>query len=256
MPRLTKVVAGALLASVLLCGEGVADEAGARNALSAALNRADREAREAPRLAFTETVAEKGVVVAVRFNPGRPRDEQWMPVGVVTASNQQRESYRGIVADTPDERDLFLNRVRASLGDAGRLVSEGDGLAVFDFAMSPAAHPTNSPLDGALDLAANIRVELLVDERAQRLASMRFYAPRVFSATPLARVDHVDLRFTFGESYSGGPTVVRQIDTDAAYHLAGIARGMRDTVWFSAVAPVTQQGSSGIVPISDPPSRN
>lgn len=251
MPKLTKVVAGAILASVLACGAGAAhaDEPGARAALTAAFDRAEREAREAPRLAFTETVAEKGVVVAGRFDPSRPPGGQWTPVGVVTASAQQRDSYRGIVADTPNERDLFLDRIRASLGDGGRLVSESDGLAAFDFAMSPTARPTNSPLDGALNLAAHIRVELVVNESTQRLASMRFYAPQAFSATPLARVDRIDLRFTFGESYSGGPTVVRRIDTDAAYRVAGIAAGMRDTVWFGDVAPAAR--ASGVVLASD-----
>ena len=230
----TAIVIGALGISAR---PALADEVSARAALNAALDRADKDARTAPRLSFTETVAEKGVVVTGRFTPGAPSGGQWTPVGAVAASGQERDSYRGIVRDTPNERDLFLNRIRPSLGNSGRLVSEAGGEATFDFAMSPQAHPTHSPLDGALNLAAHVRVELTVNEATQLLTRMRFYAPAPFSATPLARVDHVNLGFSFGDSYFGGPLVVRRIDTDAGYHVAGFPALMRDTVWFNNVQP-------------------
>lgn len=216
-----------------------AEEPCARAALAAALSRADAEARAAPRMAFTETVAEKGVVVSGRFNPAEPAGARWTPVGLVAASGQQQESYRGIVNDTPDERDLLLTRVRSTVAGPGDLVSEENGVAMFDFPMSPSAHPTNSPLDGALNLSSHIRVQLSVNEATQTLTGMRFYAPAAFAATPLARVDRIDLRFEFGDSFPGGPTIVRRVDTDAAYQIAGFSNTMRDTVWFGDVAPMS-----------------
>jgi len=214
------------------------DEAAARAALARALDAADRDARGPGRLAFTETVAEKGVRVSARFEPHGQREGKWRPLTPLT-KGQERETYRSIVRDTPNESDLFLNRIRASLGDSGRLVSEQNGHATFDFAMDRRARPTHSPLDGALNLAEHIRIELKIDAHAGRLDAMRFYAPAPFSATPLARVERIDMKFTFGPSFPGGPVVVRQIDTDAAYRLAGLANIVRDTVWFSDIEPAT-----------------
>ncbi|HWA23939.1 MAG TPA: hypothetical protein VG735_16210 [Caulobacterales bacterium] len=225
-------------ALIFLIAPAQAEETTARAALAAALTSAAREADTAPRMAFTETVSEKGVIVAGRFDPRLAPGHLWTPVGVVAKSGQEQESYRSIVHDTPDERDLLLGKIPATITGQGRLMSEANGVALFDFAMSPAAHPTNSPLDSALQLSNHIRVQLSVDEASQRLTGMRFYAPAPFSATPLARVDRVDLRFSFGASFPGGPTVVRQVDTDAHYRIVGVGNVMRDTVWFSDVVPI------------------
>jgi hypothetical protein len=236
----TRITAAAIFAGLIGFSPAAhADEALARTALAAALASATQEADAAPRMAFTETVSEKGVVVAGRFDPRRAPGHLWSPIGAVAKTGQEQESYRAIVHDTPDERDLLLGRIPATIAGQGRLLSETNGVALFDFAMSPAARPTNSPLDSALRVSAHIRVQLSVDEASQRFTAMRFYAPSAFSATPLARVDRVDLRFSFSASFPGGPTIVRQVDTDAAYHIVGVASVMRDTVWFGDVAPVS-----------------
>src|SRR5262249_55985344 len=133
-----------------------ADEAGARTALGKALTRAIAENRSAPRLSFTETVSEKGVIVSARFNPALLKNKAWSPLTALT-SNQETATYRGIVHDTPDERDLLLGRIPKTIAGAGRLISESAGEAVFDFALSPQAKPTNSVLDGALSLSQHIR---------------------------------------------------------------------------------------------------
>jgi hypothetical protein len=213
-----------------------ADEAGARQALDRALQRATMEAQTSPRLSFTETVAEKGVTVSARFDPCRSPAQAWTPLQPALSA-QEKATYRGIVHDTPDERDLLLARIPDTIAKPGTLVRESNGVATFDFALSPSARPTNSPLDAALSLAKHIRFELSVDESSQTLTGFRFYAPSVFAATPLAHVDHVDMRFDLGLSYADGPTIVRRIDTDAAYNVVGVAAKIVDTVWFKDVLP-------------------
>jgi hypothetical protein len=214
-----------------------ADEAGARSALAAALASAASEAQGAPRMAFTETIAEKGVVVSGRFDPSALRNARWTPVGDVPPG-QGQETYRNIVRNTADERDLLLAKIPGSITGAGRFISETGGIAVFDFAMSPDAHPTNSVLDGMLGLSNHVRVQLSVDVAAGRFSGMRFYAPRAFSAAPLVRVEAVNLVFSFGPSFAGGPNVVRRIDTDARYSIARVANHMQDTLWFKDIAPI------------------
>jgi hypothetical protein len=213
-----------------------ADEAGAHAALNKALTRAVAETQSTPRLAFTETVAEKGVTVSARFNPALMKSRAWSPLSPLV-TRQETTTYRGIVHDTPDERDLLLGRVARTIAGPGRLISETGGAAVFDFALSPQARPTNSMLDTALGLAQHIRVRLTVDEAKGAFAGMTFYAPGPFSATPLAHVSRLSLQFGFGESYPGGPIVVRRIDTDAGYDVVGVAKSVRDTIWFKDVAP-------------------
>lgn len=214
-----------------------ADEPAARAALLRALASAEASTQAAPRLAFTETVAEKGVIVAGRFDPRRPPDARWAPVGfsLESASRQARETYQGILQDTPNESDLLLTRIRASIAGPGTLASEQNGRATFNFSLSPGVRPTGSPLDGALNLAAHIRVQLVVDETSGEFVSMRFYAPTAFSATPLAHVDRIEIHVALGPSFAGGPLIVQRVDTDAAYSLLGVGAVVRDTVWFSDV---------------------
>ena len=223
-----------------------ANEADARAALRTALDRAECDARTSPRLSFTETVAEKGVKVAAHYHPVGATSGQWTPVGEVAPGGQERSSYREIIHDTPNERDLLLDRVRASLGDLGRLVSETADEAKFDFALSPQAHPTNSLLDGALHLSEHVRVELAINKIDPALTRMRFYAPTAFAATPLAHVDRLNLSFSFGPSYAGGPIVVRRINSDAAYRVTGFNNQMRDTVWFDDIAPNTHRAPDSL----------
>lgn len=235
---------GAGLVGVLALALGPAawaagDETSARAALETALVRAETEVKTAPRLAFTETVAEKGVTVAARFDPKAAPNRAWTLVSPSPPlKGQTRKTYDGILADTPDERDLFLDRIRASLGDRGRYEGELDGVAAFDFALAPDARPTHSPLDGALNLAQHIRLKAWVDIAQGRFQAIRFYAPAAFSATPLAHVDHITLDFTFAPAFPAGPVVVARIDTDARYRIAGIVGIVRDTVWFSDVVGV------------------
>lgn len=218
----------------LATGAAAGLESQARAALAAAFHRADQEAQASPRLSFTETVAEKGVTVSARFDPATPN--RWTPI-TAAASAQERKSLEGIYSDTPDERDLFLHRIRSSLSGTGSLVSSHDGVSVFDFAMARTARPTGTLLDQVADLQSRIRVQLTVDAHTQTFTAMRFYAPAPFHATPIAKVDHVELNFTFGPSYAGGPTVVRRITTDVRYSIATAEAVVRDTVWFSDVAP-------------------
>ena len=110
-------------------------------------------------------------------------------------------------------------------------------MATFEFPMAPTARPTGTLLDQIGDLQSHIRVQLIVDQHAGAFSSMRFFAPQAFHATPIARVDRIALSFTFGPSFDGGPIVVRRVDTDIAYSLAGSNRAVRDVVWFSEIAP-------------------
>ncbi|MBU6374236.1 MAG: hypothetical protein KJS97_16040 [Alphaproteobacteria bacterium] len=238
MAHVCSRIAGALAAGAVLVAVSApaarADEAQARAALDLAFRRATAEAHASPRLSFVETVAEKGVRVAARFDPVATRT--WTPLAPPTSA-QESKSLADTVRDTPDERDLLLDRIRASLSGAGTLVAERDGIATFDFAMAKTARPTGTLLDQVADLQSHIRVQLTVDEKTGTFTAMRFFAPQPFHATALAKVDHVDLAFTFGPSFVGGPTVVRQVATDVAYSIAGVACAVRDGVWFSDVAP-------------------
>lgn len=213
-----------------------ADEARARAALQLAFARAQTEAKAAPRLAFVETVAEKGVQVAAQFDPARPAKLRWAPLRAPKTA-QERDSLEGIYKDTPDETDLLLHRVQGAVSGEGTLVADHAGIATFEFAMSPQARPTKTLLDKVGDLQSHIRVSITVDENRGVMTGMRFFAPKAFRITPIAEVNRVDLTFAFGASFDGGPEVVRRVDTDVAYRLAGAAKTVRDTVWFSEIQP-------------------
>lgn len=232
--RLARALAGALVLFVATAVGAHADEVGARAALEAAFRRAETEAAAAPRLSFVETVAEKGVIVAARFDPAA--SPHWTPVRPARTP-QERKSLADAYRDTPDERDLLLDRIKSSLSGPGELVSSRDGLAVFEFAMARTARPTGTLLDQVADLQSHIRVQLTVDQAAGAFTGMRFFAPAPFHATPVAKVERVELGFEFGPSYAGGPIVVRKVTTDVAYTIAGVRSAVRDAVWFSEVAP-------------------